>query len=146
MIKADKHFFYIVHHLKSVSIIWKNISCLYFFGPLISNKNVIFDMKVEIFDNIICYFISLKSRVICIKSKCPGFRTEMSFFFLNAFLTIIGSFPGVNSTKLFSSQNKDFFRFLLLSLAISKHRQYFLDRQTLQLNNKNLKNEEIKVW
>jgi hypothetical protein len=31
-------------------------------------------------------------------------------------------------------------------LAISKNRQYFLLLQTLKLNNKNLKNEEIQVW
>ncbi len=54
--------------------------------------------------------------------------------------------PGVNPTKLFSSLNKDFSRFLLLSLAILMYWQYFPMLQTLKLNNENLKNEEIKVW
>ncbi len=53
---------------------------------------------------------------------------------------------GVNPTKLFSLLTEYFFHFFLLRLAISKYRQYFLMLQTLKLNNKNLKNEEIKVW
>jgi hypothetical protein len=52
---------------------------------------------------------------------------------------------GVNPTKLFSLYNEDFFRFLLLRLAILMYRQYFPVLQTLNLNNENLKNEEIKV-
>ncbi len=40
---------------------------------------------------------------------------------------------------------KVYSRFLLLRLAVSKNRQYFLMLQTLKLNYKNLKNEEIKV-
>ncbi len=48
--------------------------------------------------------------------------------------------------NFFLCKTKIFFRFLLLSLDISKYKLYFLMLQTLKLNNKNLKNEEIKVW
>jgi hypothetical protein len=80
MIKADKHFFYIVHHPKSVSIIWKNITCLYFFGPLISNKNVIFVMKVKIFDSIICRLISFKITCYLYKKQMPGIPKRDVYF------------------------------------------------------------------
>jgi hypothetical protein len=47
--------------------------------------------------------------------------------------------------NFFLRKTKIFFRFLLLRLAILMYRQYFPVLQTLKLNNKNLKNEEIKV-
>ncbi len=47
--------------------------------------------------------------------------------------------------NFFLSKTFNFFRFLLLSLAIKKYRQNFLELQTLKLNNENLKIEEIKV-
>jgi hypothetical protein len=39
-----------------------------------------------------------------------------------------------------------FFRFLILSLAILKNRQYFIMLHTLKLTNENWKSKEIKVW
>jgi hypothetical protein len=53
---------------------------------------------------------------------------------------------GVNPTNHFSLNNEDFFRFLILSLAILKNRQYFIMLQTLKLTNENRKSEEIEVW
>ncbi len=47
--------------------------------------------------------------------------------------------------NFFLRKTKIFFRFLLLHLAILMYRQYFPVLQTLKLNNKNQKNEEIKV-
>ncbi len=47
--------------------------------------------------------------------------------------------------NFFLCKTKIFFHFLLLRLAILMYRQYFPVLQTLKLNNKNLKNKEIKV-
>ncbi len=55
--------------------------------------------------------------------------------------------PCCQSYQTFFFIKQRFFSpFLLLSSPISKYRQYFLMLQTLQLTNKNLKIEEIKVW
>jgi hypothetical protein len=49
---------------------------------------------------------------------------------------------GVNPTKLFSSQKKDFFRFLLLSLSVCSMRKYCVYFEMAKLKSKNKKNEK----
>ena len=53
---------------------------------------------------------------------------------------------GVDPTKLFFFGNEDFFRFLLLSLAVVQYRHFFHIHQTLKLKSKNRKTGKMKVW
>ena len=53
---------------------------------------------------------------------------------------------GVDLTKLFFFINKEFFRFLLLSLAVVQQAHFFHMLQTLKLNSVNQKTGKMKVW
>jgi hypothetical protein len=72
------------------------------------------------------------------KSESEPENGETNFFTITGIIVTPKVRPGVNPTKLF-------FCFLLLRLAILMYTQYFPVLQTLKLNNKSLKNEEIKV-
>ena len=53
---------------------------------------------------------------------------------------------GVNPTKLFFFVNKEFLRFLLLSLVCVQYTHFFHFQQTFKLNSENWKTEKMKVW
>ena len=52
----------------------------------------------------------------------------------------------LNPTKLFFFGNEEFFRFLLVSLAVVQSTHFFHMLQALELNSKNRKTKKMKVW
>ena len=77
-------------------------------------------------------------------SACDNKKNEFSFILRYFDFKIC--FTGANPTKLFFFINEEFFRFLLLSLAVVQYTHFFHMLQTFKLNSENQKTEKMKVW